>query len=221
MLEPAFHGTARRHLGGALLIAVLLVGGCAQTAAPITATPGEGDTPLRARGQEPSWTLQLTGDQLQWQAGDQTFTAQMPDELLASLSEVDEGPLPATARAWLSDELELDVAAHEAEWSDDEIYLALPRPGGDGWLAIDRASGAVEAETTDRGWLSYFNDLHKGRNTGAAWGWFLDVFALACVVFCVTGFFLLQLHARQRAMTWPMVGAGLLVPLLLMFLLVH
>lgn len=151
----------------------------------------------------------------------ETLAAQLPDGLLASMEGIEEGPLPAPARAWLSRELALDVAARDAEWSDDEIYLALPRPGGDGWLAIDRASGVVEAETTDRGWLSYFNDLHKGRNAGAAWGWFLDVFALACVVFCITGFFLLQMHARQRSLTWPMVGAGLLVPLLLMLLLVH
>jgi heat shock protein HslJ len=72
MFESLLRETARWHLGGALLIAALLVGGCAQTAAP-----GEGETLLRARGQEPSWSLQITGDQLQWQAGDQTFTAQM------------------------------------------------------------------------------------------------------------------------------------------------
>lgn len=148
-------------------------------------------------------------------------TAQLPEAMLASLQNTTEGPLPEDARHWLSSALKLDVAARDAEWSDEEIYLALPRPGGDGWLAIDRGTGSVEAESTDRGWLSYFNDLHKGRNAGAAWGWFLDVFALACVVFCLTGFVLLQMHARQRSMTWPMVGAGLVIPLLLMILLVH
>jgi len=150
----------------------------------------------------------------------ETFTAQLPAEMAATLTQQD-GPLPAAARAWLTDEIQVQVPATDAEWSDEEIYLSMPRPGGDGWLAIDRATGAVEAETTDRGWISYFNDLHKGRNAGAAWGWFLDVFALACIVFCITGFFLLQMHARQRALTWPMVGAGLLVPALLMLLLIH
>ena len=150
-----------------------------------------------------------------------TRTTQLPPAMLSTLANVDDGPLPRDARAFLSRELDIAIDARDAEWSDDEIYLALPRPGGDGWVAIDRTSGAVEAETTDRGWISYFNDLHKGRNAGAAWGWFLDVFALACVVFCVTGFVLLQMHSRQRAMTWPMVGAGLLVPLLLALLLIH
>jgi hypothetical protein len=165
-------------------------------------------------------TLNHAG-QIEGTPSTRTHTTVLPPELLATMSDAGEGPLPAAAREWLSRALDLDMPARDAEWSDDEIYLALPRPGGDGWLAIDRESGAVEAETTDRGWLSYFNDLHKGRNAGAAWGWFLDVFALACIVFCVTGFFLLQMHARQRSLTWPMVGAGLLVPLLLMLLLVH
>src|SRR5690606_20652899 len=88
----------------------------------------------------------------------------------------------------------------------------MPGPGRDAWLAIDRAGGTVEYERTDRGWVSYLNDLHKGRNAGPAWGWFIDVFALACVVFTVTGLLLLQMHARQRPTTWPWVGLGLVVP---------
>ena len=100
-------------------------------------------------------------------------------------------------------------ARQPAEWSADEVYLSLPRPGGDAWLSIDRASGAVEYERTDRGWIAYLNDLHKGRNTGAAWRWFIDIFALACLVFCITGLFLLQTAcAPARASTWPLVGAG-------------
>ena len=156
----------------------------------------------------------------------QTRTAQLPDDLLAALvahAADNDGsdPLPPRVRAWLADTIEVRPGAREAEWSPDEIYLSLPRPGGDGWLAIDLASGAVEAETTDRGWISYFNDLHKGRNTGPAWSWFIDVFAVACLVFCITGLVLLQMHAGQRAMTWPMVGLGFIVPLLLALLLIH
>ena len=86
---------------------------------------------------------------------------------------------------------------------------------------LDRETGAVEYERTRRGWISYFNDLHKGRNAGPAWGWFLDIFAVACLVFCITGLFLLYLHGRQRRMTWPMVGLGLLVPLLIALLFIH
>ena len=117
--------------------------------------------------------------------------------------------------------LPLRVGGQPAEWSPDEVYIALPRAGGDGWISIDRGTGAVEYERTDRGWVSYLNDLHKGRNTGAAWRWFIDVFALGCVVFSVTRLFLLYFHARQRRLTWPLVGLGLLIPLLIALLFVH
>src|SRR3546814_6088252 len=102
--------------------------------------------------------------------------------------------LPTTLGAWLDDNLQTHVAGRTAEWSADEIYLSLPRPGGDGWLSIDRASGAVEYELTRRGAIAYLNDLHKGRNTGAAWSWFLDEFALACLVFAIPGLFLPKIH---------------------------
>ncbi|WP_434027538.1 PepSY-associated TM helix domain-containing protein [[Pseudomonas] boreopolis] len=149
--------------------------------------------------------------------------ATLPAPLLRALDGPEDGhaPLPREVVAWLDRELSVSLGRRQAEWSGDEIYLSMPAPGADAWLSIDRASGAVEYEATDRGWISYFNDLHKGRNAGPAWSWFIDLFAVACLVFCVTGLFLLQMHARQRRMTWPLVGLGLLVPLLIALLLIH
>lgn len=148
---------------------------------------------------------------------------ELPAPLRAQLGKRENGnaPLPRSVRAWLDEALGVSVGGRAAEWSAEEIYLPLPRPGGDAWLSIDRESGAVEYESTSRGAVSYLNDLHKGRNAGPAWGWFLDLFAVACLVFCITGLFLLHLHARQRRMTWPLVGLGLLVPLLIALLLIH
>ena len=146
--------------------------------------------------------------------------AVVPDALLPSPSQ-QAGALPTALRAWLSDQLGIAAGAHDAEWSTDEIYLGLPRPGGDAWLSIDRATGELFYERTDRGWVAWLNDLHKGRNTGTAWSWFLDIFAVACLVFCITGLFLLHLHGRQRPATWPLVGLGLVAPLLLIILFIH
>src|SRR5690606_25866810 len=106
----------------------------------------------------------------------------------------DGDPLPAALVAWLEENLPVNLDGREAEWLDNEVYLPLPRPGGDAWLSISLDSGAVEYERTDRGWIALLNDLHKGRNTGAAWNGFIDVFAAACLVFCLTGLLLLHLH---------------------------
>lgn len=148
---------------------------------------------------------------------------ELPAALLGQLGDREDGnaPIPRPARQWLDAQLGIAIGGRPAEWSAEEIYLSLPRPGGDAWLSIDRESGAVEYESTSRGAVSYLNDLHKGRNAGPAWGWFLDLFAVACLVFCITGLFLLHLHARQRRMTWPLVGLGLMIPLLIALLLIH
>ncbi len=150
-------------------------------------------------------------------------TGTLPASLLRALPARTEGsaPLPGTVAAWIGDELGVDVGARDAEWSTDEVYVSMPGPGRDAWLSLQRGDGAIEYERTDRGWISYLNDLHKGRNTGPAWSWFIDIVALASIVFTVTGLFLLQLHARQRRMTWPYVGLGVLVPVLLALLFIH
>lgn len=54
-----------------------LLTGCAQIGKPVPATPGEGEAPLRARGQEPSWSLLLQDDLLQWQTADQKLDIPM------------------------------------------------------------------------------------------------------------------------------------------------
>jgi len=150
--------------------------------------------------------------------------ATLPADLMALLAKGPaEGkrPLPIQVETWLDRSVDSDIARRPGEWTDAEVYVALARPGGDAWISIDRETGAVEHEKTTRGAVSLLNDLHKGRNTGKAWSWFIDIFAGACLVFCLTGLFLLQFHARARPLTWPLVAGGLVVPLLLVILFVH
>lgn len=161
----------------------------------------------------------------------QTREAQLPADLLEKLQQAqklngqsaikNEVTLPADVDGWLAQQIKVSAKGFAVEWSEDEAYVPLPRPGGDAWLRVDLKDGAVEYETTDRGWISYLNDLHKGRNSGAAWSLFIDIFALGCVVFCITGLLILKMHAQRRPMTWPMVGLGFVLPALLVVLLVH
>jgi hypothetical protein len=142
-----------------------------------------------------------------------------PDATTSAISAA--APLPPPLRSWIQRNLDLAVGEQAAEWSEQEVYLALPRPGGDAWLRIALDSGELEYEKTERGWIAYLNDLHKGRNTGSAWSWFLDAFAIACLIFCLTGLFLLQLHAGKRRATWPVLAMGLVLPLLLAIVFIH
>ncbi|HET9509603.1 MAG TPA: PepSY-associated TM helix domain-containing protein [Sphingomonas sp.] len=149
-------------------------------------------------------------------------TGTLPAPLVAQLAgRSGAAPLPIAVADAVRTAVDLDTHERAGEWSDGEVYVALPRPGGDGWVSIDRTSGAITAETTDRGWISYLNDLHKGRNAGTAWFWFIDIFAVACVLFTLTGLLLLHLHARHRPSTWPIVIAGLVLPALIAIFLIH
>ncbi|MES2500234.1 MAG: PepSY-associated TM helix domain-containing protein [Pseudomonadota bacterium] len=151
-------------------------------------------------------------------------SANVPTKLLNQIKAQpsnDIAVLPKATKDWVSSAIGVELTDVPGEWSDAEIYLSLPRPGGDAWLVIDRASGEVTYERTDRGWVSYFNDLHKGRHTGVAWSWFLDIFSIATLVFCITGLFMLNMHANNRPATWPLVGLGVVVPLVLVILFIH
>ncbi len=150
--------------------------------------------------------------------------AQMPPALLTRLKSVtpaaEKAPLPADVAEWVEDSFPVK-ASGEAEWSADEVYLPAPRPGGDAWVAIDLATGAVSSEVTSRGWVSYLNDLHKGRNSGGEWSLFIDVFAFACLIFAITGLVLLWLHSAKRKSTWPLVGMGLALPAAIAIIFIH
>jgi len=152
-----------------------------------------------------------------------TRAAQLPDSLRDELSATaprDAGLTPGL-RDWIGREFGISAGASTIEWSDGELYLSAPGPGSDAWVSIDRVTGAAKSESTDRGWLAYFNDLHKGRNTGVTWRVFIDVVAAAVLFFSLTGLVLLQIQARQRPSTWPLVIGGTVFALVLMIFFVH
>lgn len=151
-------------------------------------------------------------------------TAVLPAPLvqrLVAMPDETTDPVPDAVARWASQDLDVVIAGLPTETTPEEVYVSLPEPGGDGWLTIDRATGEALRERTTRGWVAYLNDLHKGRNTGPVWYWFIDVFAVACVVFAVTGFALTWMHARQRPSTWPLLALGLLIPVVIALLFIH
>lgn len=152
-----------------------------------------------------------------------TVETQLPEELLVMAREASIGEvgLPQRLQDYLEQQIDTSLYGRAPEWNPGELYIGMPRPGADTWLSLDLETGDLLFEDTDRGWIAYFNDLHKGRHTGLAWSWFIDVFAAVCVLFSLTGLLLLRRQVASRPTTWPLTGLGLLIPLLLMFLLIH
>ncbi|MET0282255.1 MAG: PepSY-associated TM helix domain-containing protein [Steroidobacteraceae bacterium] len=165
-----------------------------------------------------------------FESGKQEYTTEkheMPPALVASLrkdiEEYGEGEAEPTQplRQWIREAFSIDTGTRLADWKADEIQLSLQGPGGDAWMKMDLARGVAEYHKSDAGWIAYLNDLHKGRHTGVVWSWFIDLIVLACVIFAVTGFVILKMHAANRRMTWPIVGFGILVPVLIAALFIH
>lgn len=150
-------------------------------------------------------------------------TAQLPDELRAELRKQRDAveQNAAVFIDWAEGAFDLSLSGAAAEWSAEELYLSAPGPGRDAWVSIDVASGAAKFEATDRGWVAYFNDLHKGRNTGIAWMIFIDIVAVAVLFFSITGLILLWIQARLRTSTWPLVGGGVVLVVVLMIFFAH
>lgn len=152
-------------------------------------------------------------------------TGTLPPVLLESLTtEPVDGytrQLKEPIRDWIEDNLDVSVSGKRVEWTDIDAYVGLARPGGDAWLSIDRETGEVVHELTTRGAVALLNDLHKGRNTGPAWIWFIDIFSVASIIFCLTGLWLMQIHAAKRPSTWPITLIGVFIPIFLAVISIH
>lgn len=124
--------------------------------------------------------------------------------------------------AYLEDKIphDLSLLKEQPDWSEEEIYIQKPLPGGDVWMSVDIPSGELVYMHTDRGIIAWLNDLHKGRNTSLVWIWFIDIFAIATLIFCLTGLVLLQLHSKNRPSTWYVTATGIIVPAILAIFLI-
>lgn len=150
--------------------------------------------------------------------------AAVPARLQAALQTLPDGgdqPVPPALARWAAEAFAIDIAELAAEVDADEVFVTVPRPGGEGALRLDRATASASYTVTSRGWVAYFNDLHKGRHAGRVWSWFIDGTAASCIVFTLTGFALLWMHGRARPFTWPLAGLSLLAPVLIALLFVH
>lgn len=140
--------------------------------------------------------------------------AKVSSAWLADFSEADEAARLGLLAVELDDRwglgLPRNIDHDEVEW-----VLDFQRPGGLGTVVLDLESGLLSYEEVSDGLVAVINDLHKGRHSGLVWSLLIDVTAVVCLLFGITGLVLLWLHASKRASTWPLVGLGTLLPLAL------
>ncbi|MFH1924008.1 MAG: PepSY-associated TM helix domain-containing protein [Planctomycetota bacterium] len=88
-----------------------------------------------------------------------------------------------------------------AEFSADEYQciVVFKGPGYSADAFIDRATGKYDLREIRQGAVAVINDLHKGRDSGAAWSWVIDVSAVVMTISALTGLALLVCFRRRRA----------------------
>ncbi len=74
---------------------------------------------------------------------------------------------------------------------DAECTVSFKGPGYSADAFIDRESGHYTLTELDHGLIALINDLHKGRDTGAAWSLVIDVSAGLMTLISLTGLVLL------------------------------
>ncbi len=101
------------------------------------------------------------------------------------------------------------------ELLEGEISLDYKGPGYNATVFIDMTTAQATIESTNYGVIAVLNDLHKGRNSGEVWRWFIDITALLMVMFVLTGVCLLipKKKTFQTSLKW--MGLGSVISLLI------
>jgi hypothetical protein len=91
---------------------------------------------------------------------------------------------------------------------DTDCSIAFKGPGYSADVLIDRATGRYELTETRMGFFAVLNDLHKGRDTGGAWAWIIDLSAVLMTLVSLTGLLLIFFLQKKRLSGLLAAGAG-------------
>ncbi len=129
---------------------------------------------------------------------------QVPLKWVATPSELKDAsdPNSGVARLEIVEHLRSEARVHGAmkdfTVDDSQCIVAFRAPGYTADVFIDRVTGQYDLVESSMGWIAVMNDLHKGRDSGQAWSWVIDLSAALLVFVSATGLLLLLYINRHR-----------------------
>lgn len=160
-------------------------------------------------GGEAERTEQLTGEmQTAWLADPMASTR--PVEETPSEFEIKD---KLAVVEFLRQKHKLSGAVSEFRIDETECIVAFKGPGFSADAFIARDSGKYELSVARMGMVALVNDLHKGRDSGTAWSWLIDVSAVLMAISSVTGLLLICFIRRKRFTGLVVAFAGFLITL--------
>jgi hypothetical protein len=156
-----------------------------------------------------------------WFGGDREtvreLKGQVPLEWVQNSSELKDtsDPNRGVARLEIVEHLRSEARAHGAmkdfTVDDSQCIVAFRAPGYTADAFIDRVTGQYDLVESSMGWIAVLNDLHKGRDSGQAWSWVVDLSAVMLVFVSATGLLLLLYINRHRKAGLVTAALGIVV----------
>jgi len=88
--------------------------------------------------------------------------------------------------------------------SEDQVYVELKGPGRTSEAEIDRRTGALTLTLRRRGALVMLDDLHRGKDSGPAWRWVIDISGVLLFLASLSG--VVMWIALPRRRKWGVVA---------------
>ena len=87
-----------------------------------------------------------------------------------------------------------------SEFTTDEYQCAISfsGPGYSADVFVNREDGSYEISETKTGLFGIINDLHKGRDSGSAWKWLIDISAILMTIVSLSGLVMLFFLKKKR-----------------------
>ena len=136
----------------------------------------------------PSWTFGS-------KTTEETAKGVMPKEWLGS---ADKEPAKLEIVEHLRREHKVRGLVDDFTVDESECSITLKGPAYSADVFLDRESGKYEVTQRFAGATAFFNDLHKGRDSGKAWAWVIDLSAGLLIIVSITGIALLLYIKRRR-----------------------
>jgi uncharacterized protein len=99
---------------------------------------------------------------------------------------------------------------------ETEGSLTFKGPGYSADCFFDPATGSYDMTIVQQGALGVLNDLHRGRDSGAAWAWLVDLSGAFLTLVALTGIGLLWYLKKLRAKALATMAVGAVLVLVLM-----
>ena len=144
---------------------------------------------------------------------EQTTQLILPESILKSIKQ-QENPSD-TILNYVRQQQNVVGRYQSSEVMDNEVMIRLESPAGatDIWVMAD--TGETEITQKPASTVSMLNDLHRGKNSGLAWSWLIDISAIIVIALSLVGY-ILFLSIKTRLVTHLVLTAASLALIILL-----